>query len=127
VTTQLRTGGDEPLVAVVCEVPLLAEALAASLNGIAEIRSFPADLDDLEGLLRSLEPDAVVVDTVTQIDASERFARDASVPLLHVRIREGELRMLSDGRWSTRNDGDGASPEAIRNALVAGIFGRQHA
>jgi hypothetical protein len=122
------TSGDEPLVAVVCEVPLLAEALTSSLDGIAQIRVFPADVDDLDGLLRSLEPDAVVVDGAEQADASEVFARDAGVPLVHVRIRERELRILTaGGAWQSEDGGAGASPEAIRNVLVGALFGRQHA
>jgi len=124
VSAKVGTGG-EPLVAVICEVPLLAEALAASLEGIAQIRSFPAELEDLEGLLRSLEPDAIVVDTEAQAAAGAPFAREAHVPLVHVLIRQGELRVLRNGEWESRDNGKGASPEAIRNLLVAGIFGRQ--
>jgi hypothetical protein len=126
VSTRITSGG-QPLVAVICEVPLLAEALGASLEGIADIRAFPGELDDLEGLLRSLAPDAVVVDSLAQLSPAERFARDVDVPLVHVQIREGELRILRDGVWEKGDDTGGASPEAIRNALVGGIFRRQHA
>ena len=119
--------GNKALVAVVCEVPLLAEALAASLGGIARVESFPADLADLDGLLRSLEPDAVVVDTAEQAEAGTAYARSKGVPLVHVLIRKGELRVLHDTVWEVRAGADGASPEGIRNALVAGMFRRQHA
>jgi hypothetical protein len=126
VTPPVRTGA-EPLVAVVCEVPLLAEALAASLVGIAEVRAFPADVEDLEGLLRSLDPDAVVVDRADSVEAAERFARESDVPLVHVLIRKGEVHMLRAGAWEFHDGDEGTSPEAIRNALVAGMFGRQRA
>jgi hypothetical protein len=119
--------GGEPLVALICEVPLLAEALAASLEGIAEVRAFPAELEDANGLLRSLQPDAVVVDTAKQASVAAVFAREARVPLVHVLLRVSKLRVLQDGEWESSEGAEGASPEAIRNALVAGIFGRQPA
>jgi hypothetical protein len=118
---------DKTLVAVICEVPLLAEALAASLGGIARIESFPADLADLDGLLRSLEPDAVVVDTAEQAEAGTPYASATGVPFVHVLIRESELRVRRNGVWESRVGTEAASPEGIRNALVAGMLRRQHA
>lgn len=119
-------GTREALVAVVCRVPLLCEALASSFEGIGDIRSFPGDLEDTDGLLRSLQPDAVVVDTRPQATAAEPFARDTHTPLVHVLLREQKLRVLRSGDWEVLQHED-ASPEAIRNVLVAGIFGRQPA
>jgi hypothetical protein len=119
--------GSEPLVAVICEVPLLAEALVAALEGIAQVHAFPAELQDADGLLRSLQPDAVVVDTPKQASIAAKFAREARVPLVHVLLRESKQRVLQNGEWEARDGVEGASPEAIRNVLVAGIFGRQPA
>jgi hypothetical protein len=124
-TTRVTNGG-EPLVAVVCKVPLLCEALTSTLAGIAETHSFPADLGDLDGLLRSLRPDAIVVDTPESAQGAASYARESHVPLVHVLFREEKLRVLADGSWSAPEE-DGASPEAIRNLLVGGIFGRQPA
>jgi hypothetical protein len=114
---------DRPLVAVVCSVPLLHEALSAALENIAEVHMFPADGGDTCGLLRSLQPDAVVVDTPEEAEAAADFAREAESPLVCVLLREQKLRVLQNGGWK-EPDGDGASPEAIRNILVGGIFGK---
>jgi hypothetical protein len=110
-------------VAVVCSVPLLHEALSAALENIAEVHAFPADGGDICGLLRSLQPDAVVVDTAKEAEAAADFAREAHSTLVCVLLREQKLRVLQNGGW-VEPDGDGASPEAIRNILVGGIFGR---
>lgn len=112
-----------PLVAVVCSVPLLHEALSAALENIAEVHAFPADGGDTCGLLRSLQPDAVVVDTAEEAEAAADFAREAESTLVCVLLREQKLRVLQNGGWE-EPDGDGASPEAIRNILVGGIFRR---
>jgi hypothetical protein len=121
----LGTGGTA-LVAVVCKVPLLCEALGSSFEGIVEIRSFPGDLEDMDGLLRSLQPDAVVVDTRPQANAAEPYARETHTPLVHVLLQEQKLRVLRNGDWELLENKD-ASPEQIRNVLVAGIYGRQPA
>jgi hypothetical protein len=120
--TELETR-EQPLVAVVCTVPLLEEALSAVLENIAEVRAFPADGGDTPGLLRSLQPDAVVVDTTEEAEAAADFAREAESPLVCILLREQKLRVLQNGGWEELED-DGASPEAIRNILVGGIFGR---
>ena len=122
----LRTGnGSQPLVAVVCSVPLLSEGIASVLESIAEVRPFPAGAGDTAGLLRSLQPDAVVVDCAEEAFAAEAFARETHVPLVHVLLREGALRVLVDGEWEERDDDAGATPEEIRNILVAGMYRRE--
>ncbi len=115
---------DRPLVAVLCSVPLLHEALSAALENIADVHAFPADGGDTSGLLRSLQPDAVVVDTREEAEAAADFAREAQSPLVCVVLREQKLRVLRNGGWE-EPEGDGVSPEAIRNILVGGIFGKR--
>ena len=121
----LRPGsGGLPLVAVVCAVPLLSEALSAILDSIAEVRSFPAHGGDTSGLLRSLGPDAIVVDTEEEAENAAPFARERGLALVHVLLRERRLRVLSgDGEMWEERDNGGASPEAIRNILVGAIYG----
>lgn len=116
--------GSEPLVAVVCRVPLLYEALTAALDGVANVRRFPAGGGDTVGLLRALRPDAVIVDSEEEADEAAAFARESSSPLVHVSLHERTLRTLRDGRWHQAEED--ATPEAIRNAIVGGIFGREH-
>ncbi len=114
----------EPLVALVCRVPLLYEALTTALDGIASVRRFPAGGGDTSGLLRALRPDAVIVDSEEEADEATAFARESSSTLVHVSLRGRTVRTLQDGRWQDAH-GD-ASPEGIRNAVVGGIFGREH-
>jgi hypothetical protein len=116
--------GTEPLVAVVCRVPLLSEALMAALEGIAAVHRFPAGRGDTAGLLRALDPDAVVVDSAAEAHEAEAFASETHSPLVYVSLRNQVLRTFEDGRWHEADED--ASPEALRNALVGGIFGREH-
>ena len=111
------------LVAVVCSVPIVAEAVGATLADLAEVRTFPARRGDTAGLLRWLSPDAVVVDTADEAEAVTGFARETGVPLVEVSLNDGVLRVLRDGEWSVVSPA-GDSPEALRNVLVAGIFGK---
>ena len=110
--------------AAVYTVPLLCEALAGALEGIAELRTFPARHGDTGGLLRSLEPDAVIVDSDDEADAAATYGADTGAPLVHVMLRERRLRVFRDGAWIDLERG-GATPEAIRNIIVGGIYGRQ--
>src|SRR5438046_3126861 len=64
----------QPLVAVLFSVPLLCEAIASALDDIAEVRTFPARRSDTVGLLRSLQPDAVVVDDPIEALELRRWA-----------------------------------------------------
>ena len=119
-----RTDGREPMIAAICSVPLLCEALSAALDGIAEVQSFPASGGDTAGLLHWLRPDGIVVDTSATADEAEPYAREARCPLVHVQLTKQQLRVLKSGRWRKVRD---ASPESIRNVLVAGMYRRQPA
>lgn len=117
-------GGRElPLVAIVSSVPLLSEALGEALEGIAEVRGFPAGKGDTAGLLSSLDPDAVIIDCEEEAAAATRFARTHNRPLVRVALREEKVLAFENGRWQ-EPDVYGASPEAVRNLIVAGLFGR---
>ena len=115
-----RRGEAEPMVAAICAVPLLCEAIESALEGIAELRSFPAGRRDTDGLLRSLRPDGVVVDTRDAADDAEDYARDTDSPLIHVQLSEARLRVLRNGSWDVIRD---PSPESIRNVLVGSLYG----
>jgi hypothetical protein len=122
-----RTEQDRvPLVAVISTVPLLSEALAEALQGIAEVRDFPAGRGDTAGLLRWLQPDAILVDSELEAEAAGEFARGSSTPLVRVCLQEHRLKVFSDGAWTEPEDAE-ATPEAIRNILVGALFGRRHA
>jgi len=115
---------DVTLVAVVSSAPLVGEALAASLEPVAEVRWFPAGRGGTAGLLDSLRPDAVVVDDAAEARAATAFARRSGAPLVHVVLDERRLRLLRSGRWVEQKKAD-LSPDTIRNLLVGGIFGRE--
>lgn len=104
----------------------MCEALSTSLESIAEVQGFPAGRGDTAGLLRFLHPDAVVVDSDEEAVEAAKFARDKGLPVVHVSLPERKIRLLRHGRWERLKNGD-ASAETIRNVIVGGIFGRNHA
>jgi hypothetical protein len=110
-----------PLVAVVSYVPLLAEALSASLEGVAEVRWFPAGRGDTLGLLRSVRPAAVVVDSAAEARKAETFAREAHALVLHILLRRHRVRVLRNGAWE--NSGEEPAADAMRNLIIGGLYG----
>jgi hypothetical protein len=105
-------------------VPLLCEAVSAALDDVADVQGFRAHQGDTVGLLRSLKPDAVVVDADDEAEAAARFAHETSLPLVHFSLQERKLRVLRNGDWEDADDGE-TSPEEIRNILVGSLFGRK--
>lgn len=114
----------QPLVVVLYGVPLVCEAISSSLEGIAEVRGFPAHRGDPVGLLRALAPDAVVVDDPAEAAAVRGWAEENEIPLVHVRPRERKLRLLRDGEWL---DSIGGSADTIRNAIAGALYARDAA
>ena len=112
-----------PLVAVICSVPLVGEAVAGALE-FAEVRSFAAGGGDLEGLLASLRPDALIVDSAAGAEAAAEFARAYDLPVVHVSIRDRTLHLFRDGEWEQISNGEGPTPEAIRNVVAGALFAR---
>jgi hypothetical protein len=116
--------GGRPLVAVLCRVQLLSEAIRGALAEIADVRVFPAGIGDTEGLLRSLDPDAIVVDDETEAEAAKAFVGETgSATLLHVSLRDERLFVLTEKGWQDETN-DGISPESVRNVLVGHLFAR---
>lgn len=113
-----------PLVAMISGAPLLAEALAAALEGLAEVRSFRPTERDIAGLVSSLSPDAVVVDWPEGAEQASACAERLGFPLVELLPRERRLRVLAQGRWEEPALDD-LSVEALRNILVAGMRGRR--
>lgn len=120
-----ENGRSLPLVAVLSSVPMLAEALNDVMDGIAEVRLFPAGRDT-GGLLRWLEPDAVVVDSDDEAEAAAEFGRAEGRPVVHVSYPEERIRVVGEGGWEDLEE-PGISPELLRNVLAAGLFRRKEA
>jgi hypothetical protein len=112
-----------PLIALICRVELLGEALHGALDEIAEVRTFPAGLGDTDGLLRSLRPDAVVVDDDRVAEAALGFVAESDSALVYVSVRDEQLRLYIDDEWFDETD-SGISPESVRNVLIARLLGR---
>jgi hypothetical protein len=112
-----------PLVIVVSAVPMLREALADSLDEIAEVRGVPARRRDTTGLLRWLAPDAVVVDTHSDATEAAEFAQETGTPLLRISYDDAKVHVFGSSGW-VEPDGAGLSPEDIRNVVVGLLFGR---
>ncbi len=118
---------EPPLVAVLCSVPLLAEALGAAID-FAEVRSFAAEGGDVAGLLGWLEPDAVVVDDeVTAEAAASAVDGELHIPVLHLSPRERTLRIFRNGTWEDVDHGADPDPETVRNVLAGVLFARRGA
>ena len=91
----------------------------------AEVRSFAASGGDLEGLLASLRPDALIVDSEAGAVEAAPFALEHHLPLLHVSMRDRELRLFRGGEWELVGNGEGPTPEAIRNVVAGSLFARE--
>jgi hypothetical protein len=123
-STHLRSESEtRPLVAVLCSVPLLGEAMGSALE-FAEVRSFAASGGDIAGLLRWLRPDAVIVDSEATAAEATAFALEHDLPVLHVSVRDRELRLFRAGEWELVGNGEGPTPETIRNVVAGALFAR---
>lgn len=118
------TGRAQPLVAVVCSVPVVFEALRDTLESIASVRVFPAD-DGVAGLLRSISPDAVVVDSDGVAQSAEPVARELGIALVHLGVHERFLRVFQDGFWQAADHDGSVSAETVRNVVAGGLYGRR--
>jgi hypothetical protein len=104
-----------PLIAVLSRVPILVEALSGAFAGIADLHAISSDDVEAHGLVRAFRPDAVVAEG----DAAALV--DESVPCLRVDFDLQELHLREGHTWRLI-DAD-LSPEAIRNVLVACLYG----
>ena len=123
-STRLPSEGEfRPLVAVLCSVPLLGEAITSALE-FAEVRSFAAAGGDLAGLLAWLRPDALVVDSAAGAEAAAAFAREHDLPVVHISVRDRTLHLFRHGAWEQVATIDGPTPESIRNVVAGALFAR---
>ena len=113
---------DKPFVAVLSHVPLVTNAIVDALESVAEVRAFAVQSGDTVGLLRSLRPDAVVVDGPETAEPAAKYARAADIPLLFISLRERKLRVLEGDGW--RLEAGRPSTESLRNALAEAIYRR---
>ena len=111
----------QPLVAFLYSVPLLHEALLSTLDSIADVQAFPAGRGDVTGLLRSVNPDAIVVDDADEANEARGWAKRHHAPLVHICLREQTIRVLRNGGW---DETAGAGVETIRNVLAGSLYGR---
>lgn len=124
-TTQLRPlERTRPLVAVVCTVPLLGEAVRSALE-FADVQTFAERGGDLDGLLRFLRPDVLIVDSHTGAEQAVAFALESDLPVLHLSVQERELRFYRGGTWTHVGNGEGPTPEAIRNVVAGALFAKE--
>ena len=117
-------GSERPLVAIVCAVPLLGEALVGALEAMADCTVIPARQPELGGLLKSLHPEAIIVDDEQEAAVAATYARFAHVPVIQVSLRASKVQLFEDGVWAAPEEHD-ASPETIRNLVAGGIFARR--
>jgi hypothetical protein len=113
----------KPLVVALCSVPLLQEGLAVALGDVADLQAFPANGGDTAGLLRVLQPDAVVVDDADEAEAAAAFAKETKSPILHISLQDRTMRILRNGDWQAAGNAR-TSPEDLRNILIASVLAR---
>jgi uncharacterized protein (UPF0216 family) len=104
-----------PLIAVLSRVPLLVEALVGAFSGIADVQAVASDDVEAQGLVRAFRPDAVIAegDSIDLIDAD--------MPCVHVELETQTVSVREGGLW--RIVDIELSPEGIRNATVAQLYG----
>ena len=112
----------QPLVALLYSAPLLHEALVPTLDSIADVEAFPAGRGDVPGLLRSVKPDAIVVDDANEADQARAWAKQHQVPLVHISLHNQTIRLLRNGHWE---ETAGTGTETIRNVLAGSLYGRK--
>ena len=114
-----------PFVAVLSHVPLVTVAIVDAIEGIAEARAFTTKDGDTVGLLRSLRPDAIVVDGYGAAGEAAKYARAADVPLVYIDLQERKLRVLEANCW--RDESGRPSSESLRNVVAEAIYDRARA
>lgn len=119
-------GAAQPLVAVVCSVPMIFEALRETLAAFADVQVFPARAGTA-GLLRSIRPAAVVVDNDEDRGDAEAVARELDFSLVHLALAERRVCVFRDGAWSVASEEDEVRAETVRDAIAAGLFAKGHA
>ena len=115
------SGRRQPLTAVLYSVPLLCEAIASALENVAEVWTFPAHRGDTVGLLRSVRPDAVVVDDPIEAAHVKGWAESHDVPLVEICLQRQKIRVFRGGEWK---ESPGASADSIRNAIAGSLYAR---
>jgi hypothetical protein len=104
-----------PLIAVLSGVPLFLEAMTAAFKGIADVASISADDQHAQGLLRAYHPNAAIV------EGCEADLVDIAVPWVRVDLATHQVTLCRDGTWTDYEVE--LSPEAIRNIVVAAVYG----
>ena len=104
-----------PLVAVLSRVPLFVEAMTAAFAGTADVQPISPDDVEVHGLLRAFHPDAVIVEGVDLNDEA------LVAPCLHVDLTSQAVTVRGERGW--RSIDVEPSPEAIRNTLIALLYG----
>jgi hypothetical protein len=103
-----------PLVAVLSCVPLFVEAISAAFEGVADVAAVAPDDLLAHGLISAYSPNAAIV------EGDGNTAPDVE-PCVWVDLTRREVSLRRDGNW-IRLDVD-LSPEAIRNVVVAELYG----
>lgn len=122
--TQLRPSErTRPFVVAVCDVPLLGEAVRSALE-FAHVQGF-AGGGDIDGLLRAVRPDALIVDNASAAEAATVFAGENGFPVVHIAVQERLVRVFRGGRWELTSNGDGPTAETIRNVVAGALFAKE--
>jgi hypothetical protein len=109
---QVRT---RPLIAVLSRVPLFVEAVRAAFDGIADVQAVSAEDVEAHGLVRAFRPDAVI------IEGADLNGIAVAVPCVHVELNAQRVSVRRNDLWELLDVE--LSPEAIRNVVIAALYG----
>jgi len=104
-----------PLVAVLYRVPLFAEALEGAFDGVADVRAYRTD-GGATGLLKTLEPDAVIFEG--EYENARAWARGRGIPVFEVDLHAGTFTIRGEAVRP-------ADPAELRNAVAGALLGRR--
>jgi len=66
----------------------------------------------------------VIVDSEAGAAEATAFAIEHDLPVLHISVRDRELRLFRGGEWELIGNGEGPTPESIRNVVAGSLFAR---
>ena len=112
-TTAAPSTRTVPLVAVLYRVPLFAEALEGAFDGVAEMHAYRTE-GGATGLLKTLEPDAVIVEG--EYTNAKAWARGRGIPIFHVDLHTGTFT-------GAAGVAQAAEPAELRNAVAGALLG----
>jgi hypothetical protein len=123
--TRTSTRRGRPLVVIVWSAPLLCEGVMSALDGMANVRAFPAGSGDTTAFLRWFGPEVVVIDTDEEVEAAIEFVQESGAQLVRVflddsKLQVSKLQVFGERGWEEPETAD-APLQSIREIILERI------